>query len=112
MKMQEQDAPLTRTEADHRRELLGRLQDALAEQRITSALAGRRTLVLHSAREATGRGYREPAKPADPRLYVFDAGGTHIVTTDGEVYWLTGSYPHSVADPCGAALAYARWSTE
>ena len=112
MAMQEQGAPLTRTEAERRRELLGRLQEALAEQRITSALAGRRTLVLHSAREAAGRGYREPVKPADPQLYVFDAGGTHIVTTDGEVYWLTRGHPYSVADPCGAAQAYARWSAE
>jgi hypothetical protein len=110
MAMQEQDAPLTRTEAERRRELLGRLQDALADRRITSALAGRRTLVLHSAQEAVGRGYREPVKLADPELYVFDAAGTHIVTTDGQVYWLTGGCPYSVADPCRAAQAYARWS--
>jgi hypothetical protein len=111
MTMQKQDAPLTRIEAERRRELLGRLQDALADRRITSALAGRRTLVLRSAREAAGRGYLEPVKLADPQLYVFDGASTHVVTTDGEVYWLTGGYPYTVADPCGAARAYVRWST-
>jgi hypothetical protein len=109
MAMNERETGLTRTEADRRKGLLGQLQDALADRRITSAVAGRRVLVLHSARDG-GRGYLEPVRLADPQLYVFAAGGTDVVTTDGEVYWLTGGCPHTVADPCGAARVYARWS--
>jgi hypothetical protein len=103
---------LTRTEADRRKAILGLLQNALAARRISSVLAGRRTLVLRSGqgRERSGA-CGGPATPADPQLYVFAAGDVHIVTTDGEVYWFTGGCAHSVADPGGAARVYGKLHT-
>jgi hypothetical protein len=108
--MHQQDAALTPAEADHRKGLLGLLQDALAGRRVTSALAGRRTLVLRWAADSEGDGsYPGPVGLTDPQLYVFVADGVHIVTTDGDVYRLDSGYPHPVADPGGAAQVYARW---
>lgn len=102
---------LTKTEVERRKDLLLRLQNALADRQITSALAGRRTIVLRSAQDGQGRGgYREPVKLADPELYVFAAGGVNVVTTDAEFYWLSAGHPHPTADPGGAAQAYARFS--
>ena len=98
---------LTRTEADRRKAILGRLKEALADQRIVSALAGRRTLVLRSARGASPGGYGSPERPADPQLYVFAAGDVHIVTTDGKVYWFAGGRAYPVEDPNGAARVWA-----
>jgi hypothetical protein len=48
---------------------------------------------------------------ADPQLHMFGTGGAHahIVTTDGELYWVVGCPGHPVADPGGAARTYARW---
>jgi hypothetical protein len=102
---------LTKTEVERRKVLLLRLKDALAERQVTSALAGRRTIVLRSAQDGEGRGgYREPVRLADPQLYVFAAGGVNVVTTDAEFYWLSAGHPHPTADPGGAAQAYARFS--
>lgn len=98
---------LARAEADRRKVILGLLKDALAALRISSALVGRRTLVLRSA-EGGNRpgGYEEPLRQSDPQLYVFGAGEVHIVTTDGEVYWFADGRAHPAADPAGAARAY------
>ncbi len=104
---------LTRTESDRRRAILGLLKDALAARRISSVLVGRRTLVLRSGQgQERALGCGGPARPTDPQLYVFAAGGAHvrIVTTDGEFYWFTGGRAHPVADPGDAARAYARWA--
>jgi hypothetical protein len=92
--MPHEDTAVTRTEADRRKGLLAQLQDALAARQIMSALAGRRRIVLNSARDGDGRDYPEPVRLADPELYVFAGGGVHRVTTDGEVYWITGGHPH------------------
>jgi hypothetical protein len=101
---------LSRAEADHRKGLLGLLKNALATQRISSALVGRRTLVLRSDQgEGCSAGYGEMARPSDPQLYVFAGGDVHVVTTDGEAYWFAGSQAYPTADPGGAARAYARW---
>jgi hypothetical protein len=105
-----QDTALTRAEADRRKGLLNQLKDALADRHITSALAGRRTLVLRSAADSEGDGgYPELVRLTDPQLYVFVADGVQVVTTDGDVYRLIRGYPHPVADPGGAAQVYARW---
>jgi hypothetical protein len=100
---------ITRTEADRRKAILGLLQNALVARSISSVLAGRRTLVLRSDedRERLG-GPWEPARPADPQLYVFADGDVHIVTTNGEFYWFTSGRAHPAADPSGAARTYAR----
>ncbi len=90
--------------------MLGLLKNALAAERISSALVGRRTLVLRSdlGKQHSG-GYRGMVRPADPQLYVFTEGDVHVVTTDGEAYWLPGRRAYPTADPGGAARAYAIW---
>jgi hypothetical protein len=99
---------LTVAEADRRKVILGLLKDALAARRISSMLVGRRTLVLRSAEGEKCSGcYGEPARPSDPRLYVFAAGDVHVVATDGEVYRLADGRMYPAADPAGAAWAYA-----
>lgn len=100
---------LTAAEADRRKGILALLKDALSAQRITSALVGRRTLVLCSD-QTTERfaGYGEMVSPADPQLYVFAGAAADIVTTDGEAYWFPGGRTYPTADPAGAAQAYAR----
>ena len=104
----EASAPdLTRTEADRGKAILGRLKEALAAQRIVSALAGRRTLVLCSSQGGLSGGYGAPERPADPQLYVFAAGDVHVVTTDGKVYWFAGGRAYPVEDPTAAAQACA-----
>jgi hypothetical protein len=106
MREQSRDPDLTRAEADRRRAILGLLADDLAARRITSALAGRRRLVLCSA---GGRrdGCGPAARPADPQLYVFGAGNMDVVTTDGESYRFASGRTHPAADPSGAAEALA-----
>jgi hypothetical protein len=101
---------LTVAEADRRKVILGLLKDALAARRISSTLVGRRTLVLRSAEgdERSG-GYGEPARPSDPRLYVFASGDVQVVATDGELYHFADGRMHPAADPAGAACAYADW---
>ena len=111
MAMPQDDAALAKAEADRRKGLLGQLQDALADRHIMSVVAGRRRLVLHSARDGAARGYPEPVTLADPQLYVFAAGRTHVVTTDGKVYRLIGGCRYPVADPGGAAHVYSGWPT-
>ncbi len=101
---------MSQAEADRRRAILGQLKDALTARRITSVLAGRRTLVLRSAEGGERRrGYGEPARPGDPQLYVFAAADVHVVTTDGEAYWFADGRRCPAADPSAAAQAYARW---
>jgi hypothetical protein len=97
---------LTVAEADRRKVTLGLLKDALAARRISSTLVGRRTLVLRSAEgEKCPGGHGEPARPSDPRLYVFAAGDVHAVATDGEVYRFADGRTYPAADPAGAAWA-------
>jgi hypothetical protein len=112
--MLEQDAAggpvprLSPAEADRRKGLLGLLKNALAAERISSALVGRRTLVLRSDQgKGCPAGYGEMARPSDPQLYVFAGEDIHVVTTDGESYWFAGSQAYPTADPGGAARAYA-----
>lgn len=101
---------LTPAEADRRRGMLGLLKNALAAERISSALVGRRTLVLRSDQgNERPTAYGEMVRLSDPQLYVFAGGGVHVVTTDGEAYWFAGSQVYPTADPGGAARAYARW---
>ena len=101
---------LTKTEFDRRKAILGLLKNALAARQISSVLVGRRVLVLRSAQgqHRSFRG-REFAMPADPQLYVFGTGGVdvHIVTTDGDSYWLGGGRAVAVVDPGDAAQAIA-----
>jgi hypothetical protein len=105
------ETALSKTEVDHRKDLLLQLKDALADRQVAAALAGRRTIVLRSAQDGQGRGgHREPIRLADPQLYVFAAGGIDVVTTDAEFYWLTDGHPHPAADPAATAQAYARFS--
>jgi hypothetical protein len=90
--------------------MLGLLKNALAAERISSSLVGRRTLVLRSDQGTQhSAGYRGLVRPADPQLYVFTGGDVHVVTTDGEVYWLPGRRAYPTADPGAAARAYAIW---
>lgn len=83
------------------------LKDALCARRISSALVGRRSLVLRSQRGCPD--YLEPARPADPQLYIFAAEAVQIVTTDGSDYQLAGGRTHPAADPGGAAQLVARY---
>jgi hypothetical protein len=99
---------LTTAEADRRKAILGLLKDALTARRISSELVGRRTIVLRSGRFADGFG--EPARSADPQLYVFVADSPDIVTTDGRQYCLADGRTHPAADPAGAAGVVARRS--
>ena len=100
---------LTTAEADRRKAILGLLKDALSARRISSELVGRRTIVLRSGRLPDGFG--EPARSADPQLYVFVAGSSDIVTTDGRQYHLADGRTHPAADPIGAAgiVAHRPW---
>jgi hypothetical protein len=101
---------LTPAEADRRKGILGLLKNALAGERISSALVGRRTLVLRSDQgNERSAGYGEMVRPSDPQLYVFAGGDVHVVTTDGEAYWFAVGRAYPTADPGGAARAYARW---
>jgi hypothetical protein len=101
---------LTSAEANRRKAILGRLQDALDAGPISSALVGRRTLILRSEQTPEhSPGYKETIRPSDPQLYIFAAGDTHVVTTDGNVYWFADGYAYPASDPAGAALICARW---
>jgi hypothetical protein len=103
------EAPsLTAAEADHRKAILGLLKDALTARRISSELVGRRTIVLRSGRLPDGFG--EPARSADPQLYVFGSSSLDIVTTDGRQYCLADGRTHPATDPAGAAGVVARRS--
>lgn len=98
---------LTSAEAALRRGLLEALRAALAQRRVDSAVAGRRTLVLRSARGGIRyRRYRQLL--TDPQLYVFIGGGVDVVTTDGRVYRLPGGREFPVADPERVARVYGR----
>jgi hypothetical protein len=99
---------LTAAEADRRKAVLGVLKDALNARRISSELVGRRTIVLRSGRLPDGFG--EPARSADPQLYVFVDGSFDVVTTDGQQYRLADGRTHPAADPAGAAGVVARRS--
>jgi hypothetical protein len=113
--MPEQDPPagpalLTAAEVDRRKRILRLLQDALSAQRIVSALVGRRILMLSSEQSPKHfSGYGETVRPCDPQLYVFAGEETHVVTTDGEVYWFPGGHAYPAADPGEAARACATW---
>jgi hypothetical protein len=101
---------LTSAEVNRRKAILGQLKDALDARLISSALVGRRTLVLRSKSSAESHpGYGELARLCDPRLYIFTATNTHIVTTDGEVYRFPGCPAYPTTDPAGAARDWARW---
>jgi hypothetical protein len=95
---------LTKAEVGHRKVILGLLKDALAAQRITSALAGRHTLVLCSEARP-GEEWGPTVRAADPQLYVFGDGGTDIVTTDGESYRFASGRIYPAADLSAAAQA-------
>jgi hypothetical protein len=101
---------LTPAEADRRKGMLGLLKSALAGERVSSALVGRRTLVLRSGQGMErSAGYGGMVRLCDPQLYVFAGGDVDVVTTDGEAYWFAGSHAYPVADPGDAARAYAIW---
>jgi hypothetical protein len=101
---------LTPAEAARRKDMLGLLEDALAAERISSALVGRRTLVLRSGQDKEcSAGYWGMVRASDPQLYVFDGADVHVVTTDGEAYWFADSHAYPTADPEGAARAYVTW---
>jgi hypothetical protein len=90
--------------------MLGLLKNALAAQQISSAVVGRRTLVLRSDQgNERPAGYGGMARPSDPQLYIFAGGEVHVITTGGEAYWFADSQAYPTADPGGSALAYARW---
>jgi len=101
---------LTNAEVNRRKGILGLLKNALAAERISSALVGRRTLVLRSD-QGNGHpaGYGAMVRPSDPQLYVFAGEDVHVVTTDGEAYRFAGSHDYPTADPGGAARAYVLW---
>jgi hypothetical protein len=99
---------LTRTEADRRKAILGRLADALDARQIRSALAGRQILVLCSEARPGEEEAPEPAlRLTDPQLYIFGARGIDIVTTDGESYRFASGRAHPAADPRGAARSFS-----
>lgn len=84
-------------EADRRKVMLARLQEALAEQGVESVVAGRHSLTLH------GAGPGQPSRPADPELHVLGPDRHHIVTTDGWYYRFADNRMHPADDPRGAA---------
>jgi hypothetical protein len=84
-------------EADRRKALLARLQQALAARGVESVVAGRHSLTLR------GTGPGQPARPADPELYVLAPDRRHIVTTDGWYYRFGNNRMHPADDPRGAA---------
>jgi hypothetical protein len=100
---------LTSAEADRRKGMLGLLKNALAAERISSALVGRRTLVLRSGQgQERSAGYRGLVRPSNPQLYIFAGADVHVVTTDGEAYCFAGSHAYPTADPAAAARDYAQ----
>ena len=86
-------------EADRRKAVLGRLQDALAAQGLAAVLVGRHVLTLHGH----GRGPVQPSRPGDPELHVAGAGRRHVITTDGRQYLFADRRMHPADDPRGAA---------
>lgn len=99
-------AGLSQTEADRRKAILDLLKQALSVRMISSELVGRRTLVLHSPK---GPGpHSQPARQADPQLYVFADDAVQVVTTDGWAYRFASGFTYPVADPGAAARLLAR----
>jgi len=84
-------------EADRRKAMLIRLQDALATQGVESVVVGRHSLTLR------GTGPGQPARPGEPELHVLGPDRRHIVTTDGWYYRFADSCLHPADDPHGAA---------
>jgi hypothetical protein len=84
-------------EADRRKAVLIRLQDALAARGVDSVIVGRHALTLR------GTGPAQPSRPADPQLHVLGADRCRIVTTDGRHYRFGDGRMHPADDPRGAA---------
>ena len=89
-------AALASPEADRRKTVLARLQDALTAQGLESVLVGRQVLALR------GRGPVLPSR-CDPQLHVLGPGQCHVVTTDGCHYRFADGSSHPADDPGGAA---------
>jgi hypothetical protein len=90
---------LTGEEAERRKLVLVRLQDALAAEGVESVIVGRRGLTLRSGEPW------QPCRPGDPELHVLGADRCRIVTTDGRQFRLADNRMHPAGDPRGAA----RW---
>jgi hypothetical protein len=90
-------AVLTGEEADRRKVVLIRLQDALAAMGVESVVVGRHALTLR------GSGPAPPSRPGDPELHVLGPDWCRIVTTDGGHFRFADGRMHPADDPSGAA---------